>query len=802
MRLKNYPFIKFAILFILGILGERLFQFTPTVNLLVIAFLLILLIASYYLLNQQFRTVSSSIILYVLIFFTGVFIALSGASEKNNTPLSSYQKEKNAKLFAEVKEIELERSYEIVFTVLTDSMFFDNKLFITKAQLICKFRGDSLQRRNLYSNLRPGNKIFLTGTFQKGRDKRNPGEFDYNKYLLSNGIVGLFISYDTDSVNIYDHSENYFKSLLLNIRKHIDRVIHDLHQPKTAGLLRGLLLADRSEIDYETKNDFINSGVIHILAVSGLHVGYVLIIFIFLFGRFEIYTRSILTIIGLLLFMFITGVPPSVFRATLMAIIIILSFLFNRSTNIINSISIAAVIILIINPSEIYNPGFQLSFAAVLAIGIIYPKIQKAIYDLKLNKKWLEYILLFLGVSLSAQIGTIPFTLVYFSKLSIVALFANLIVIPLVGIVIGIAFITIFIGFAYYPIAIYFASANDLIVKMMIDFINFTGELNFSFLWIRNYSLYDSIIFYSVLVILFIFLKRIKKISFKVITIIISVILILFLSTLDNKKLLVDGKLSLLMIDVGQGDSFLIKFPDGKTALIDAGEANPYIDNGERIIIPLFDYLSIDKIDYGFISHLDLDHYGGFASLIYNNRIKEIYRPEPDSSDKSIRLEKYLDKFNIPRTSYHLDSLEIGGTIIIIFNDINDKYFDKLSSNDKSGFMKIIFGKTSYLFVGDAEIPAESYYLQHHKYLLDSDVLKVGHHGSITGSTYEFLKAVSPSISLISAGIKNKFGHPSKIILQRLNSLNSKIFRTDSLGAVLLQSDGNEIIPIDWKNSF
>lgn len=799
--MKVYPFIKFAILFILGILSERLFQLTPTSTLLIIAILIILLIASNYLLNQKYRTVSLSIILYALIFITGALIALSG-SEKNDTPLSYYQKEKNAKLFAEVKEIELERSYEIVFTVLTDSVFFDNKLFVTKDQIICKFRGDSLQRQNLYSDLKPGNKIFLTGTFQKGREKRNPGEFDYNKYLISKGIVGLFISYDTDSVNIYDHSENYFKSLLFTVRKNIDKVIHDLHQPKTAGLLRGLLLADRSEIDFETKNDFINSGVIHILAVSGLHVGYVLVIFIFLFGRFGIYTRSILTIIGLLLFMFITGVPPSVFRATLMAIIIILSFLFNRSTNIINSIAIAAVIILIFNPTEIYNPGFQLSFAAVLAIGIIYPKIQKAIYDLRLNKKWLEYILLFFGVSLSAQIGTIPFTLAYFSKLSIVALFANLIVIPLVGVVIGIAFITIFIGFISYPIAIYFASANDLIVKLMIDFINFTGGLNFSFLWIRNYSLYDSIIFYLVLAILFTLLKRINKISFKVIAIIASIILIIFLSILDNKKLLEDGKLSLLMIDVGQGDSFLIKFPNGKTALIDAGEANPYIDNGDRVIIPLLDYLNIDKIDYGFISHLDLDHYGGFASLIFNNRIKEIYRPEPDSSDKSIRLEKYLDKLSIPRTSYHLDSLEIGGTRIIIFNNINDKYFDNLSSNDKSGFMKIVYGKTSFLFVGDAEIPAESYYLQHHKYLLDSDVLKVGHHGSKTGSTYEFLKAVSPKISLISAGIKNKFGHPSKIVLQRLKSLGSKVFRTDSLGAVLLQSDGKKIIPIDWRSSF
>ncbi|MCK7517666.1 MAG: ComEC/Rec2 family competence protein [Ignavibacteriales bacterium] len=173
--------------------------------------------------------------------------------------------------------------------------------------------------------------------------------------------------------------------------------IHDLHNPQTAGLLRGLILADRSEIDYETKNEFINSGVVHILAVSGLHVGYVLIIFIFIFGRFGIYLRSILTILGLLAFMFLTGVPPSVFRATLMAVVIIIAFLSNRSTNIINSISIAAFIILILNPNEIYNPGFQLSFSAVLAIGILYPYFQKMIYKLHLKHKWVEYILLFFG---------------------------------------------------------------------------------------------------------------------------------------------------------------------------------------------------------------------------------------------------------------------------------------------------------------------------------------------------------------------------------------------------------------------
>ena len=134
------------------------------------------------------------------------------------------------------------------------------------------------KENRLFNQINPGNRIFLSGTYQKGREKRNPGEFDYNTYLNSKGITGLFISYDSDSLKILSNEKKYFKSIIHQIRKNIDKIIHDLHQPQTAGLLRGLLLADRSEIDYETKNEFINSGVVHILAVSGLHVGYILII--------------------------------------------------------------------------------------------------------------------------------------------------------------------------------------------------------------------------------------------------------------------------------------------------------------------------------------------------------------------------------------------------------------------------------------------------------------------------------------------------------------------------------------------
>jgi competence protein ComEC len=256
-----------------------------------------------------------------------------------------------------------------------------------------------------------------------------------------------------------------------------------------------------------------------------------------------------------------------------------------------------------------------------------------------------------------------------------------------------------------------------------------------------------------------------------------------------------------MMIDVGQGDSFLIKFPNGKIALIDAGEANPYFDNGEKVIIPLLDNLGIDKIDYGFISHLDLDHYGGFISLIYNDRIKTIFRPKPDSSLKSIRLERFLKKKKIKSEYYEKKNMIIGNSKVYFLNEPNDISYSKLSSNDKSGVIKIVYGETSFLFVGDCEYPAEHLLVNSFGRMLDSDILKIGHHGSPTASSKIFLNLISPKISLVSAGIKNKFNHPAESVITSLKSINSRILRTDKSGAVLLQSDGKNIKQINWRNN-
>lgn len=793
--MKNYPLIKFAILFVAGILSGIFFP--------ILYYVLIVLLCFSFLFFLLYRKYNSKIYLNIFQILLGLsFGVLIVHVNKNEvqSKLNSYQKEKNVKVFGTIEEIELERSYEVSFILQTDSVIIANKSIQTNEKLLWRLRNDSTERKKFYETVKPGNYVLVKGIFQQGRDIRNPGEFDYRKFLYSKGITGIVNSYDTASVIILNTDFNLLRYLVLQSRKSIEKLIHQLHNNQTAGLLRGLLLADRTEIDYETKQNFVNSGVIHILAVSGLHVGYILLFFIVVFGRFNIYLRSALTIVGLLCFMIITGIPASVFRATLMSIILIVAFLTGRSTNLLNSIALSAAIILIAKPSEILNPGFQLSYSAVLSIALIYPVIQQMINQAGIKNKYLKNILLFIGVSLSAQIGTLPFTLAYFNKLSIVSLFANLFVIPMAGVIVGLAIVTLIIGSLFTSVAIYLAIVNNIVTSLMMDLVRFSGSLNFAYIRISNFSPLDSIFFYAFVSLLVYTYRISEKIIFKLLIGLIVFANIYLFSQLDDKKLLPDGLLSVLMIDVGQGDSFLIKFPDGKTAMIDAGVVDAFFDSGERIIIPLLDYLGIEKIDIGFISHLDTDHYGGFASLIHNKRIKEIYRPKPDSSDKSNRFEKFLNKRKIPAKIYNKSKIGISNVALYFLNDANSEYLNKLSSNNRSGMIKLVFGQTSFLFVGDAEIPAEKYYLEHYKNFLDSDVLKAGHHGSVTSSSMEFLKAVSPKISLVSVGLNNKFRHPSEIVLNRLHQLDSQILRTDSLGAVLLQSNGKEIKIINWKH--
>lgn len=797
--MTNYPIIPVALAFVSGILLQSILKVDIlTVIILSSILIVILIIVNKKGMFSRFRIILTVMSL-ILISLVGNIYAQINQNHFNEI-LSKLYREKSVMVSGNIDKIELKRENEVLFLLECNKLVVNDIFIDDHFYLLCKLRGSNEGRNDFYDRMKPGYRIVVTGSYLKGQDKRNPGGFDYNSYLKSKGITGIMNINDYADIVIIDEDAYVFKNIIFQTRKYINEQLRLLHTEQTASLLRGLLLADRKEIDKETNIQFINSGVVHVLAVSGLHVGFIALIIIILFGRFNIFLRSVLTILGLLAFMFLTGAPPSVFRATIMALVIIVAFLTNRTTNIFNSLAIAALIILIVNPYEIYSPGFQLSFSAVMAIGAIYPRLSRVINNLSIKSKIARYVLLFLGVSFSAQLGTLPFTIFYFGKLSVIALLTNIVVIPAIGLIIALAVTTLIINLFLPFAASIYAVVNDLMTNLLLTFINYTGELSYSHINIPSYSIYDAIIFYFFLLMFmqFIFNNYLKN-SF-ILVLILTVANVYIFSTLDNSPLLPDNKLSVFMIDVGQGDAILVKTPNEKTILIDAGLATYYFDYGESVILPLLDFIGINKLDYGFVSHLDLDHYGGFVSLIQNDKILEIYKPTLDSTlVMDVRFETFLRERGVKINYYNSQELDFENCRIYVLsnNETNEVY--KLSSNNRSGILKLVYGNSSFLFTGDAESRVENIFLNDYQNFLDVDVLKIGHHGSRTSTTEKFLSYTSPKYALISSGIKNRFGHPHPSVISRLTNKDIRIFRTDELGAVLLISDGENIVVKEWR---
>ena len=797
--MRNYPAIKFTILFIAGILLHQFVQIDYYIFYICVGVFLLLILLSVKIKIKKIQFITL-IFAFLSVILLGNYLAEVNKNEVQLLPTNLY-KQKNMEVYGTIKKLELPRSYETRFILDVDSFKVSGTSIKLNLTLLTRIRDDRIVKLDsLFDVLKPGYKISVSGTYVKGGETRNPGEFDYNKYLISIGISGLFNTYNVADVKIIKKNIFPFANFVNNVRKYLNRQIIKLHDSQTVSLLRGLLLADRSGIDYAVRVEFVNSGVIHVLAVSGLHTGFIILVFLIFFGRFNIFVKSFLTILGLIFFLVITGMPPSVFRASIMAIVFIVALLTNRSTNLFNALAIAALILLIIKPSDLFNPGFQLSFSAVLAIAAIYPLIQTKINAFDIQNKFLRYILLFCAVSLSAQLGTLPFSIYYFGKLSVIALLANLIVIPLIGLIVGTAIFTLVLNLILPSIAVYYAAVNDLFSNILFWFVGIVGNLDYSFVRIRHFSIFDGIIFYLFLTLLIYYLVMFRHSFAKLVLFILVTANIFLYASIDDKSFFNKNEFNVLMIDVGQGDAILLKFPNGKTALVDAGNADYYFDNGERVILPLLEYLNLPKIDYGFISHIDADHYGGFVSLIHEGKIKQIYKPPLDSSFyKDIRFENYLKKMNVPVHHYKRGEMKIGNVNIYILNDYRDKNFPGNTTNNMSGELKIVYGKTSFLFTGDAETTVEHYYVKRYKDFLKTDVLKVGHHGSNSSSSPQFLLKTKPEISLVSVGIQNKFGHPSSLIMNRLRAVKSKIYRTDIEGAIYLTSDGDSVKVIDWK---
>lgn len=796
------PAVTVALFFISGILISSLF---PRSELLFWLFLFLSVVA---LLSSLFacRTKWFGVCIAVTFVLLG-YLRYSADSTRPNSILWSEIAEPSRNILAwgTVVDRPTIREDRARFIVRTDSLF-DGTIKLRGRKDLLAIVSPDPRFDNGLMEIRYGEYVLVHGVIHIPVGRRNPYEPDFNRFLELNGIDALLYVrgyYNVESQGM-GRANLFITEVVVPIRNYVSGIIDRNHAGEQAHFLRGLLLGDRSRISDDVRETFVVVGVIHVLAVSGLHVGIVTIILLSLFSLFRIprTIRIFLTIGGLILYMFVTGAAPSVVRATVMASIILLGFLFQRKSDIYNSIAVAALVLLFFDTRELFKPSFQLSFAAVVSIVYFYPRFWQGIRTNvpAVESGWVvKYILQLFLVSCAAQIGTLPFTAYYYERISVAAFAANLFVIPGVFLVLSFGFTSAIFGLVSRTLEIIYGTVTEVLLTGILQFVGYMSRLSYASFEVHHFGILNGLIFYAVIAIIF-HLNDPVRFRKAVIAFLgmLNIFMLHYNLTFDPTSR--QPKLRITMLDVGQGTAILIEFPDGQTMLYDGGPRTLVSDAGETIVVPFLKRHGIRYLDSVVISHPHADHYGGLPAVLREITVGTIYDTgQPASGAWLNELHSEIERQGIPvhfvQAGDKFKEFENVRVYVlhpapVFIQDLEDTRIWNL--NNVSIVLLIVYGDVRILLTGDAEIEAEHYMLHFYGDFLRADILKAGHHGSSTSSTERFVSMVSPSHVLISVGRMNRFNHPGNDVIQRFNDHGVEIFRADYHGAVIVQSCGRE----------
>ncbi|MHB1050827.1 MAG: DNA internalization-related competence protein ComEC/Rec2 [Bacteroidota bacterium] len=651
-----------------------------------------------------------------------------------------------------------------------------------------------------------GSVLSFRGLLQLPGNERNPGEFSYRDYLALNNIFAVTSVLGYSQVTIHGERDPhwFFEYGIYPSKDFIVRTIMTVMKGDEANFLIGLLLGDRTEISEEIKKAFMNTGTIHVLAVSGSHVILVVTIAYVVLGlmRFPGKIKIVLTLIALIYYTFLTGAAPSIVRASIMAGIVLVGKFFQQKTDSYNVLGLSAVLIYLYDPKQLFDVGFQLSFSAVFSMVYFYPKLNAMIK--KIPEPLEEFRIItplwqLFALSLAAQIGTIPFTAYYFGKISIVSLFANLLVVPIVGLIVTIGLTGALLGTISMWIAAMFSEVNDLLARFTLIFVKLAEQVPFALIDTATFGWKETAL-YSAVIAYLVNLRNVivrKRIMFAVLT-----GANFFVYSAMTEPL--NPALRVTFLDVGQGDGAVIRFPSGETYVIDGGPISAGYDAGERIVGPYLRRNGIRRVDAIVTTHPHADHLGGVPYLMRNFDVGSTIDAGQRLSSKLFRDYDSLES-GVSRITARAGTIASIGNARIYYLHPTHRFIDDDSSdgysdiNESSVVFKLQYGTTTFLFTGDAEAESEHHLISVYGDFLNADVLKAGHHGSSTSSTEDFVSIVAPDHAVVSVAKFNKFRHPSRTVIERLRRSGASVYRTDMEGAIILESDGTTVRKRQWR---
>jgi competence protein ComEC len=772
-----FPTVKAALWLALGIFCGEFWRVQVTTGLGLI--LLLLWIVG---VITHRRTVSDAVWIPALL--------LSGAllQAASRTDLAAWEPfyEKPVYLYGEVTAVFPQPDEKRIFVLRPEWISLDGaaKRF-PKGNLRLKI---GAEERSPEEELNPGARIALKGEIHPYPSKRNPGGRDLRAEFARKHIVGWI------QHRGYEVKTRGNPAFFSRVRDAVSGVLKSILPEREAGLLIGMILGDKSAVLEEVKSDFRSSGLYHLLVVSGAHIGFFLT-FLTLFLSplsLPLRLRRRILLLGVWGYTLLAGGSPPTLRAALMISFVLLSFELKRVVCTWNLLGSAALLILLLYPQQLFQPGFQLSFAA--AAGVLFAlnwyDRRKREQDFPRNlprrvvKPVQRFLVLPLLVSLSVVLFTAPILAHHFGSFAPIAVLLNLAAIPLSALIFGLTWLVILlkltVGWVFEPLC----AALELGVKLLASLADLGARSPGAAVGVPFGVLgaFGMLLIYLLVMGSRRWSRRLLWVS--------GGLACFWLFPLAEQA----HALQVEFLDVGQGDATLLQFPDGNRLMIDCGGENP----AQFELLPSFRRRGIERIQTLLLTHFDTDHAGGAVTLLENLRVDRLIvntlHPEEALGEQILQKAAALQ---IPvQVAVCGDTLAgfRGARCLVIWPP--EEY--PAGDNPNSLVLRVSFGGNDLLFTGDISRAEEEILMRAGSYL-QSEILKVAHHGSVASSSRRFLACIQPRLALIGCGRGNPYGHPAPQTLENLNEIGCQIHRTDLQQAGVWRITTDSIRPVVWR---
>lgn len=632
-----------------------------------------------------------------------------------------------------------------------------------------------------------GDVVLAAGTIKMLHGYRNPGRVDTVESAKKEGITASLAA-GKKTIEIKPRDTAYFMRWIQSVRENI---LHSLQQSMSnsdAAAIFAMLFGGYEGIRPELLSAFTVTGIVHILSVSGSHISLLAgttasICNLFRMPRLLIACLVTATII---LYSIFAGAVPPVLRAAIMGILAFFALALGREQDARRILTMVALGLLLYTPALLYDISFQLSFAATAGLIYIAPVIRRTFCFMP------EWLAGNLSITIGAQLSVLPILAWYFNVVSLSSLLANFLVVPVLEYIIVLGLGSVCIGAVIPFLQPLLFACCSLALGLVYELTRAIAKIPGGQIYLPTIGLLG-VGFYYICIGLYlngkgrIFYDKLLNVSrsYRFAAACILCVSLYFLWP--------GPKLQVHFIDVGQGDAALLITPHGKGVMIDTGGAlKGDFDIGARVDLPYLAHYGVQNLEYLILTHAHADHAGGAGSIVSKIPVKHIIigREDRMEYEKTTHLNMAIE----PAASFIPAEKDmkfmVDGVLFSILH-VGDTIGSK-PGNEASNVVQVRYGSNSFLFTGDLTAKEEKRILEEGAQI-KSTVLKVGHHGSKTSSTMEFLNAVQPVWAVISVGAENPFGHPGIETLERLRSCGAHILRTDKDGAIFFEADGNNI---------